>query len=178
MAEPLRILTLGTFDLLHYGHLRLFQRASGFGRLIVGVNSDEFVETYKGQRPVCSTFERRALVAALECVDETHINHSSGYDLIKELKPDLIVIGSDWHEGGYLDQIGTDQAFLDEHEIGVLYLPRTPGVSTSERKKSLSPPSCAPMTTLGDSGLSLETFDISRAYRMKRSSSVPTPRTY
>ena len=47
----MRVLTLGTFDVPHYGHLRLLERAAGFGDLFVGVNSDRFIKTYKGAAP-------------------------------------------------------------------------------------------------------------------------------
>ena len=129
-----RVLTIGTFDGLHFGHLRLFQRAAEFGRLIVGVNSDQFVEEYKGAAPVVDEYERYSLVGALTMVYGVHINHDKGRTLVRKIRPEWLVVGSDWHERDYLDQIGMTQAELDEMGVKVVYLPRTPGVSSSERR--------------------------------------------
>ena len=98
------VLTIGTFDLFHLGHLRLLERAAEFGRLEVGVNTDEFVASYKGRPPVVPFDERREIVEALRCVTIAPRNDGPGRDLIREVMPDLLVIGMDWH-GRYLEQI-------------------------------------------------------------------------
>lgn len=126
------ILTIGTFDLLHRGHDVLLARASGFGRLIVGVNSDQFSNRYKGQYPIQSQEDRLANVRLHWGVDEAHLNDGPGVDLIREFKPELLVIGSDWHNK-YLTQIGiTAEELFAELRCGVIYLPRTIGVSSTE----------------------------------------------
>ena len=127
-----RVLTLGTFDRFHLGHLRLLERAAQFGALHVGVNSDRFATSYK-RTPGIGERERYAIVAALRCVQRTYINEGPGRRLIDYVRPALIAVGSDWHGNSYLAQIGVDQDWLDERGIAVVYLPRTPGVSSTER---------------------------------------------
>lgn len=131
----MRVLTIGTFDLLHCGHIRLFRRAAQFGELHVGVNSDRFVEHYKG-RPTRDVFQvRRDQVAAIDAVRKVHENDGPGIDLIRAVMPDLLVIGSDWLDRSYLEQIGTTAEELVVLDVSVLFLPRTPGVSTTQLRE-------------------------------------------
>lgn len=126
------VMTLGTFDLTHRGHDVLFARASGFGRLIVGVNSDRFVHKYKGRFPVQSQVDRMANVSKHWAVDQVFLNDGPGVDLIRKHKPELLVIGSDWHNR-YLTQIGiTADELFGELRCGIVYLPRTIGISSTE----------------------------------------------
>ena len=126
------ILTLGTFDLFHAGHDHLLWRASGFGELIVGVNSDEFVKQYKGRYPVQHQLDRIDNVYKHPAVSDAFLNDGPGIDLIREQKPELLVIGSDWHDK-YLPQIGvTAEELFAELRCGIVYLPRTAGVSTTD----------------------------------------------
>lgn len=117
--------------------MRLFKRAAQYGDLYVGVNSDEFVEEYKGRRPV-HTFAKRSLdVVSVACVKGVVRNKDAGRSLLYVLKPDLLVVGSDWIEGEYLEQIGLDHDELVDLDIEVLFIPRTPGVSSTERREEL-----------------------------------------
>lgn len=75
--------------------------------------------------------QRRLIVAALKCVEAAVINVGSGVGLIRDRRPDMLVVGSDWHQNRYLAQIGITQEELDGRGIAVVYLPRTPGVSTT-----------------------------------------------
>lgn len=129
----MRVLTLGTFDLFHPGHLRLLRRASKFGALYVGVNSDRFVETYKGRPPTEDEKRRLYNVAhtAERYVYRTCLNDGPGRDLIEELLPSLLVVGSDWLERDYLAQVNMTRRELDVIGCSVLFLPRTADVSTS-----------------------------------------------
>lgn len=122
---------------MHYGHIRLFQRCARFGRLTVGVNSDRFVRQYKDRSPVADENMRAATVAAVRGVHDTIVNDGPGYDLIRTVLPHLLVVGSDWHSRGYLDQIGATQQQLDDLDVAVMYLPRTPDVSTTEIRERL-----------------------------------------
>lgn len=132
------VLTIGTFDLFHLGHLRLLQRAAQFGHLEVGVNSDKFVREYKGSLPVVPEAERMEIVGALKCVGRALLNDGPGVELIYRLRPNYLVIGSDWHARDYLAQIDIKhQTQLDALGTGIVYLPRTPGVSTTERRNAL-----------------------------------------
>lgn len=127
----MRVLTIGTFDLLHCGHIRLFRRAAQFGELHVGVNSDRFVESYKGptREPFADRWRR---VEKVGCVHGIHENDGPGIDLIRALMPDLLAVGSDWLDRDYLRQIGTSAEELVALDVSVLFLPRTPGISTTQ----------------------------------------------
>lgn len=129
-----RVLTIGTFDGLHLGHLRLFEFARKFGHLTVGVNSDDFVEEYKGHRPLDNEQARRDLVGSLRVVDTAVLSYGNGRSLITLDRPEWLIVGSDWHEWDYLDQVGMQQSELDAMGTKVVYFPRLPGLSSSSRR--------------------------------------------
>jgi D-glycero-beta-D-manno-heptose 1-phosphate adenylyltransferase len=96
------VLTNGTFDLLHIGHLRYLEAARAKGDLlVVGINSDMSVRGYKGPgRPVVPEEERAELVAALRCVDYTTIfDEPTAVALVEALQPDVYVKGGDYAPG-------------------------------------------------------------------------------
>lgn len=126
----MRVLTIGTFDLLHHGHLRLLERAATLGDLTVGVNTDTFVQHYKHRLPAQTAAERAANLAAAGF--NAVISHGPGIDLIRDTRPDLLAAGSDWLGRDYPAQLGTTPVELTELGVAVLFLPRTPGVSTTE----------------------------------------------
>lgn len=124
------VLTYGTYDLFHIGHVNLLERARALGdRLVVGVSSDEFNKV-KGKRSVFPYEHRAKIVSSLKCVDEVFPEHDWGQkesDIIR-LKADIFVMGHDW-EGKF-----DDYSRLCE----VRYLTRTDGISTTELKAALS----------------------------------------
>ncbi len=124
------VITYGTFDLLHVGHIHLLERLSRLGdRLVVGVSTDEFNEQ-KGKRSLYSFEERSKIVSALKCVDQV-IAESDWQQKATDIEKyniDIFGIGSDWQ--GKFDH-------LKEH-CEVVYLSRTPNISTTDLKKSLS----------------------------------------
>jgi D-beta-D-heptose 7-phosphate kinase/D-beta-D-heptose 1-phosphate adenosyltransferase len=96
-----KIFTNGCFDLIHRGHLELLDYCRSLGYVIVGLNSDESVTRIKGKgRPVNNQEDRKKLLLSLKSVDEVIIfQEDTPYNLIKSLKPDLIVKGGDYsHE--------------------------------------------------------------------------------
>lgn len=131
------VLTIGSFDLLHVGHLELLracrQYAGEDGRVVVGLNRDTFIERYKGRDPVQGYANRREMLMACRLVDLVvcNIGDFSSRECIDVVNPDLLVIGSDWAEKDYLGQLGIDQAWLDERRLVIRYVPRTRGVSSS-----------------------------------------------
>ena len=93
------VFTNGCFDILHPGHIDLLTRARKLGsRLIVGLNSDESVRAIKGaERPFLSQTERKAILEGLKAVDEVRIfDENTPENLVKEIKPDVLVKGGDW----------------------------------------------------------------------------------
>ncbi len=104
------VFTNGCFDILHLGHVKYLEKAKSFGDiLIVGVNSDASVKRLKGEsRPVNGEFDRAYLLAALDAVDfVTIFSEDTPYELIKALKPDILVKGGDY-EGK--EVVGSDIA--------------------------------------------------------------------
>ena len=131
-----RILTIGTFDCVHAGHINLLRQCQEYGELIVGLNSDDFIAMYKNKLPIFSYTEREYLLKQLgyNVVE----NDDNGDTLIRSIKPDILAIGSDWARKDYLKQINMTQDDLDEMNIHLLYIPYTKIISTTEIKKRLS----------------------------------------
>lgn len=130
----MRVITLGTLDLLHAGHLDLLRMCRNMGYVIVGLNTDEFVEKYKGKKPVMSYEERKDMLEAVGLVDEIVANdQSSGSakELIKASGADVIIVGSDWARKDYVGQLGLDWDWLEENGIGIYYYPRKRKMSTT-----------------------------------------------
>ena len=125
------VFTNGCFDLIHLGHIRLLQRARNQGDcLVVAVNSDSSVRQIKGpERPIIPEKERAEIVGALGCVDwVTIFDEPDPLVLIKLLKPDVLVKGTDWPEEKI---IGAKE--VNETGGKVLRIPLEPGLSTSAR---------------------------------------------
>lgn len=92
------VYTVGTFDLLHVGHLALLEYCKSLGKtLVVGVASDQVVNSYKPNVPVIPLEQRMEMLKALRCVDIVHPYHKLEYVTgCKAQKPDIFVIGEDW----------------------------------------------------------------------------------
>ncbi len=128
-------LTIGTFDTPHLGHAKLFKFCESLGTVIVGVNSDGFIKQYKGKRPLFSYKERSKLIKNLGY--KVIKNKSAGRQLIKRVKPDFLVIGSDWLRKDYLKQIDMTPNDLDKMGITLIYTPYTQGISSTLLKKKI-----------------------------------------
>lgn len=126
-----RVLTYGTFDLLHYGHIRLLKRAAELGDyLIVALSTDEF-NAGKGKSSFYSYGVRKEMLEAIRYVDLVipEQNWEQKLDDVKEYNVDVVVMGGDW--------AGSDRfEYLKEH-CEVVYLDRTEGISTTDVKAEL-----------------------------------------
>ena len=125
-----KILTYGTYDLLHYGHLNLLKRSSELGdELIVGISSDEF-NAKKGKKSAMNYETRKELVESIKFVDKVikEDNWEQKIEDIKKYNIDIFVMGDDWE--GEFD-------YLKEY-CEVVYLPRTQGISTTLLKEVIA----------------------------------------
>lgn len=122
-----RVLTLGTFDLPHPGHVALFRECRGLtkgdGHVYVAVSSDEFVSRWKGKTPVMTCGQRAAVVGSMRDVDGVVINDGDDQPgLIESVEPDIIAIGADWQQRDYHAQLGITPAWLTERDIQLVYV--------------------------------------------------------
>ncbi|VEJ08451.1 ADP-heptose synthase [Helicobacter pullorum] len=119
-----RVITFGTFDLFHFGHLMILDRASKLGdELFVGVSSDELNFSKKGRYPIYQEFEREAIVRSLKFVTGTFLEESLELkrEYLIKYQANILVMGDDW------------QGKFDEFKdiVEVVYLSRTPSISTT-----------------------------------------------
>ena len=127
-----RILTYGTFDLLHYGHIRLLKRAKALGDyLIVALSTEEFNET-KGKKSYHNYETRKEMLESIRYVDLVipEENWEQKINDVKEYHVDVVVMGSDW--------AGSDKFDYLKDYCEVVYLDRTEGISTTKIKKDLN----------------------------------------
>ncbi len=125
-----KVITYGTFDLLHYGHIQLLRRAKALGDyLIVALSTDEFNFNQKNKVCYFSYEQRKLLLESIRFVDLVipEENWDQKISDVKEFKVDTFVMGDDWK--GKFD-------FLKDY-CEVVYLPRTPEISTTQIKKDL-----------------------------------------
>ncbi len=119
------VFTNGCFDIIHIGHIRYLREAKNLGDiLVVGLNSDDSVSKIKPDRPFIKEEQRAEVLSALSMVDFiTLFQEETPYELIKEIKPDVLVKGADWKKE---DIVGRD-VVKEVHTV-----PFVEGVSTSE----------------------------------------------
>lgn len=133
------VYTGGTFDLPHKGHYRLLKRAAEIGIVVVALNTDEFIESYKGRPPILSYEERKEALLACRWVDQVvpNVGGTDSKIAIEMVHPDYIIIGSDWARKDYYLQMGFTQDWLDKRGIGLIYVPYTEGISTTDIKNRM-----------------------------------------
>lgn len=120
-----RVITFGTYDVFHIEHINILERAAQLGEyLIVGISSDNLSYKKKQRYPLYSQDDRIKIISSMRCVDEVFIEESleDKARYIQEKNADLLVMGNDWE--GRFDWV---KPWCD-----VVYLPRTPSISTTE----------------------------------------------
>lgn len=122
------VYTGGTFDMFHAGHAALLAEcrklAGPDGKVVVALNTDAFIASYKGRAPICTYQEREAVLCSCRYVDEV-VQNRMGQDsrpTIESVLPDIIAIGTDWAAKDYYQQMGFDQAWLDARRITLVYV--------------------------------------------------------
>ncbi len=118
------VVTFGTFDLFHIGHLNVLERSARLGRLIVGVSSDEFTNRKKGRLPVYPEKHRMRIVSSIGFVSDVFLETSfeAKREYLIEHGADILTMGDDW--------LGQFDHYNDIVEV--VYLPRTPDISTTD----------------------------------------------
>jgi choline-phosphate cytidylyltransferase/glycerol-3-phosphate cytidylyltransferase len=121
----MRVITFGTYDIFHVGHVNIMERAKLHGdHLIVGVSSDKLNISKKGRPPVYCEEDRLHIIRSMRCVDEVFLEESLELkaEYIKYYNADILIMGDDWQ--GKFDHL--------KDICQVIYLPRTPSISTTE----------------------------------------------
>lgn len=140
----------GTFDLFHAGHVKLLKRCYDlFDKVYVSLNTDDFAARFK-RKPVMTLAERYDVLKACQYVSEVFVNEGDEHTdktieaIFGKLDPEdrriYIVHGDDWTGEEYMKQLGITHDWLEAMNAEIVYLPYTPGISTSqiiERIKSL-----------------------------------------
>ena len=131
MSKKKTVFTNGCFDILHRGHIELLKFCKGMGKVVVGLNSDSSVSSLKGPtRPVFTERDRKFMLESCKYVDEVRIfEEDTPYNLIKVIKPDIIVKGSDYE---IEDVVGNDLC------KSVILFNYVDGYSTTQIIKNLS----------------------------------------
>ena len=127
-----KVITYGTFDLLHYGHINILRRARELGDyLVVVLSSDEFNWNEKGKKCYFTYEQRKAILEAIRYVDLVvpETNWDQKRTDVHKYDIDVFVMGDDWK--GKFD-------FLEEEGVEVVYLSRTPDISTTQIKNDLN----------------------------------------
>jgi glycerol-3-phosphate cytidylyltransferase len=140
MKKKLRLYTGGTFDLFHSGHVNFLKHCKKISdTVIVSLNSDDFVERYKGSKPIISYEDRKEVLLSCKYVDKV-VRNTNGEDskpTILSVKPDIIAIGDDWAKKNYYDQMNFTQDWLDQNNITLVYIPYKNGISSTQIKKDM-----------------------------------------
>ena len=137
----MRILyTGGTFDVFHYGHMNFLKQCAKISdKVIVSLNTDDFITQYKGKPPVMSYDERKRSLEFCKFVNEVipNVGGADSKPAILQVKPQIVAIGDDWAKRDYYTQMQFTQEWLDENDIVLVYLAYTRGISTTEIKNRI-----------------------------------------
>jgi glycerol-3-phosphate cytidylyltransferase len=135
------VYTGGTFDMFHSGHVNFLKQckkiAGQNGKVIVSLNTDTFILHYKGIESICTYEERKACLEACRYVDFV-VENTGGSDskpTILDVRPTMVIIGSDWASKDYYSQMQFTQEWLDDNGIILAYIPYKTNISTTILKR-------------------------------------------
>lgn len=129
-------LCLGSFDVLHYGHIQFLNRCARLGDVIIGLGTDAYQESYK-RAPYLTFPERRAALEALGYRVAVR-DKVSTLQLLDDTEPDYLVAGSDWIGQPFLELSGLTTGDLTDRGIALVFVPRDHNMSTSEIVRRIS----------------------------------------
>lgn len=146
------VYTVGTFDMLHVGHLALLEQCQTFGdTVVVGVAADSVVASYKPNQPVIPLNQRQEMLEALRCVDSVRPYYELEYvSACKELGVDVFVVGEDWGRNPHNIAVESYLASIGAKIVQVVYNPRTSSTAIKNdvmAQKSLRAPYVSPDST-------------------------------
>ena len=127
----------GSFDMFHIGHLNIIKNAKSIcDYLIVGVNSDEFMYSYKHKHPVIPVKERIEIIKALKYVDEAHIvNNMDKLEALEKFHYNALIMGDDYKGTEFYNKVEKE---LKEKKVDVIYFPYTKTTSSTIVREKLS----------------------------------------
>lgn len=133
------LLTIGTFDLFHRGHVRFLANCARLGHVTVALNRDPFVERFKGKPPLLNLAERFEVVRACRYVSDCLVNSGDEHaqHIIELVSPSILAIGTDWATRDYLRQLHLRDGWLEDRGILLVYLPYTSDISSSSIRARL-----------------------------------------
>ena len=130
--------------MFHSGHVRFLKAcrrlAGDDGEVVVALNTDAFIQAYKGKAPILSFQERKEVLLSCRYVDSvvSNIGGADSKPSIELVMPDYVVIGDDWARRDYYAQMQFTREWLDQLEIQLIYVPYTPGISTTDLKARIT----------------------------------------
>lgn len=137
------VYTGGTFDIFHSGHCNFLKKCKEIagieGKVVVSLNTDQFIFDYKKSYPICSYEERKSVLLSCRYVDDV-IENVGGKDSklsILLVNPNIIVVGSDWAKKDYYYQMNFTQEWLDSKNISLAYVPYTYEISSTKIKERM-----------------------------------------
>lgn len=128
------VYTGGTFDLFHAGHANFLRQCALLGDVVVSLNTDDFIQAYKGHPPVMKFPERKKVLEACKYVHAVvpNIGGADSKITILLVNPNIIAIDTGWAVLDYYKQMGFTQEWIDENGFVLVYLPRTQAISSTE----------------------------------------------
>ena len=133
------VYTGGSFDVFHAGHVDLLRRCNELGKVVVALNTDEFITKFKSKPPTQNYEERRDVLESCKYVWKVipNKNGSDSKPSILEVHPNFIVIGSDWLRKDYCKQMSFTPEWLEEQNITLVYIPRIRPLSSTIIKERI-----------------------------------------